>query len=205
MAGSPDEKIAGMILLLRGERVMLDRDLAELYGVATKALNRAVKRNLDRFPADFMFQLTWEEAMSLISQFSISSSSEAVGQDSRSQNVTLKGAAEPSRRRFGTLKRGANPKYRPYAFTEHGAIMAANVLNSPRAVQASVFVVRTFVRLRRMLLQNAELAAKLAELERKFDKHDGQIVALIQAMRQLMAPPPEPPRKRIGYQSEIDS
>jgi uncharacterized protein YigA (DUF484 family) len=98
-----------------------------------------------------------------------------------------------------TLKKGSNIKYRPHAFTEHGAIMAAAVLNSPRAVQVSVYVVRAFVQLRRMLAQNKELAGKLADLERKVGQHDQQIVALIQAIRQLMAPPPQPPRKPIGF------
>jgi uncharacterized membrane protein len=101
-----------------------------------------------------------------------------------------------------TLKKGGNIKYRPYAFTEHGAIMAATVLNSPRAVQVSVYVVRAFVQVRRMLAQNKELAAKFADLERKVGDHDQKIVALIQAIRQLMAPPPDPPRKPIGFLSE---
>lgn len=170
----PVGKIEQAILLVRGEKVILDAELAALYGVATRALNQAVKRNLDRFPEDFMFQLTRDEASSL-----------------RSQTVTSK----PGR---------GGRRYAPYAFTEHGAIMAATVLNSPRAVQVSVFVVRAFVRLRRMLIQHKELAAKLAQLERKLEGHDRQIIALVDAIRRLMAPPPEPPRKRIGYQSEAE-
>jgi len=170
----PDNSIEGMIMLLRGERVILDADLGGLYGVPTRALNQAVKRNLERFPADFMFLLTSEEAARL-----------------RSQTVTSKSG------------RGGR-RYTPYAFTEHGAIMAANVLNSPRAVRASVFVVRAFVRLRRMLFQHKELAARLDELERKLEGHDRQIIALVDAIRQLMAPPQGPPRRRIGFQSEAE-
>ena len=160
-------------MLLRGERVILDYDLAGLYGVETKVFNQAVKRNIERFPEDFMFQLTWDEA-----------------KGSRSQLVTL--------------ERGKNIKYRPHAFTEHGAIMAANVLNSPRAVQASVFVVRAFVRLRRMMVQHKELASRFDELERKLEGHDRQIIAVVDAIRQLMAPPPEPPRKQSGFQTETE-
>lgn len=166
-------RIEQSILLIRGEKVILDADLAHLYGVETKRLNEQVKRNSDRFPEDFVFQLTWQEA-------------------------------KTSRSQFATLKRGKNIKYRPYAFTEHGAIMAANVLNSPRAVQVSVYVVRAFVRLRRMLLEHKEVAAKLAELERKVGEHDEKILALIEAIRQLIAPPPDRPRNRIGFQAEAE-
>ena len=125
------------------------------------------------------------------------------GAGSRSQIATLNGrdGETDSRSQSVTLKRGSNVKYQPYAFTEHGAIMAATVLNSPRAVRVSVYVVRAFVQLRAMLAQNKELAAKLADLERKVGDHD-QIVALIQAIRELMAPPPESARKPIGFQSE---
>jgi len=183
-------KIERAILLVRGEKVILDRDLAHLYGVPTKRLNEQVKRNIDRFPEDFLFQLTWEEAMA-----------------SRSQLATLERDgkhSEGSRSQSATLKRGRNIKYRPWAFTEHGAIMAATVLNSPRAVQVSVYVVRAFVRLRRMLLGHKVLAAKLDKLENQVGKHDRQIVALVNAIRQLMEPPPEPPKKRIGFQTEAE-
>jgi len=168
----PIGKIEQAILLVRGEKVILAADLAALYGVETRVLNQAVKRNAERFPEDFVFQLTADEALALRSRF-----------------VTSKG-------------RGGR-RYAPYAFTEHGTIMAATVLNSPRAVQVSVHVVRAFVRLRRMLAQNKELAAKLVDLERQVGDHDGKIVALIQAIRQLMAPPPGPPRKKIGFHSEV--
>ncbi len=136
------EDITHAILVLRGQRVILDRDLAAIYGVTTKRLNEQVKRNAERFPEDFMLQLTPEEA-------------------------------ELSRSQFATLKpgRGQNIKYRPYAFTEHGAIQAANVLSSPRAIKMGVFVVRAFVKLRQMLASNKELPQKVDELERKLQTH----------------------------------
>jgi len=164
------DRIERVILSVRGERVILDADLAALYGVTTKRLNEQVRRNRDRFPPDFAFRLSWEETRA-------------------------------SRSQFATLKRGRNIKFRPYVFTEHGAIMAANVLNSKRAVTVSVLVVRAFVRLRGMLAANKELAGRLDELERKVAGHDGDIRALVEAIRQLMAPPPEPARKRIGFHS----
>lgn len=151
------------------------------YGVQTKVLNQAVKRNAERFPDDFLFRLRPDEAGPL---------------EPPSARSNLKSQIVTSSVGWGGRRKPT------WAFTEHGAIMAANVLHSPRAVRASVFVVRAFVRLRRMLLQNKELAEKLAELERKTDKHDRQIVALIEAIRQLTAPPPEPPRKPIGFHTE---
>ncbi|MFA4972623.1 MAG: ORF6N domain-containing protein [bacterium] len=160
----PTKTIENKILLLRNQQIILDSDLAELYGVTTKALNQAVKRNSERFPADFMFQLNIEEAMR-----------------SRSQSVTL--------------KRGTNIKYLPYAFTEHGAVMAANVLRSERAVAASIYVVRAFIRLRQFLASHKELADKLAELERQVGTHDKAIVSLFQAIRKLMAPLPQKKKK----------
>jgi phage regulator Rha-like protein len=168
----PVERIEKAILSIRGEKVMLDSDLAELYGVETKVLNQAVKRNAARFPADFMFQLTQEEHDDLVRL--------------RSQIVTL--------------KRGEHRKYLPYAFTEHGALMLANVLNSERAAQTSVMVVRAFVRLRQMLASNAELARKLAALE---NKYDAQFKVVFDAIRQLMSPP-EPKRREIGFHVKYD-
>jgi len=160
----PIERIERSILLIRGEKVMLDRDLAELYGVETKRLNEQLRRNRDRFPPDFMFRLTPQEWESLRSQ-------------------------------FATLKRGQHLKYRPLAFTEHGTIMAANVLNSKRAVQVSVQIVRAFIRLRQILASNEELARKLNDLEKKYD-HQFKIV--FEAIRELMTPPP-PGIKSIGF------
>lgn len=155
----PSERIEEAILLIRGEKVILDAYLAKLYGVSTKRLNEQVKRNRERFPKDFMFQLTSDEAESIRS----------------------------SRSQFATLKRGQNIKHLPFNFTEHGAIMAANVLSSETAVAASVQVVRAFVKLRQMLTSNSELARKLDELERKYDQ---QFKVVFDAIRQLMTPPP---------------
>ena len=168
----PAERIEKAILSIRGEKVMLDSDLAELYGVETRVLNQAVKRNTGRFPVDFMFQLSAEEAETV--------------RRSRSQSVIL--------------KRGENIKYLPYVFTEHGALMLANVLNSERAAQTSVMVVRAFVRLRQMLASNAELARKLAALE---NKYDAQFKVVFDAIRRLMSPP-EPKRREIGFHVKYD-
>ena len=170
---APVGQIDRSILLIRGEKVILDADLADLYGVETKVLNQAVKRNIDRFPKDFMFRLN---------------------KDEKAEVVTV----------CDHLERLKYSPVLPRAFTEHGAIMAATVLNSPRAVQVSVYVVRAFVRLRRVLAGNKELASKLDKLETRVGKHDRQIVALLDVIRQLVDPPPEPPRKRIGFQAETE-
>lgn len=173
----PDEGIEKLIREIRGCRVILDADLAGLYGVETKALNRAVKRNSDRFPEDFMFPLTRQEV-------------------------------EVLRYQFGTLKggRGQHRKYLPYAFTEHGAIMAANVLNSRRAVQMSVFVVRAFLKMRALLGDKRELAKQLAalekELKQRLDVHEAAIVTILQRVMDIIDPPslpPPPPKPRIGF------
>jgi phage regulator Rha-like protein len=172
------EQIDTMICSIRGTRVMLDRDLAQIYGVPTKVFNQAVKRNAARFPEDFMFRLTKEEAEEV--------------RVSRSQIVTL--------------KRGQNIKYLPYAFTEYGALMAANILNSARAVQMSIFVVRAFAKMREALRGTPELARKLAALEKKLtsrlDVHEAAIVQVLQEVMQILNPPPAPPpppRPQIGF------
>ena len=164
--------IESVIVVARGHRVILAADLARIYGVETRVLNQAVKRNLEKFPGDFIFRLTRGEAETL--------------SRSRSQSVIL--------------KRGQNIKFLPYAFTEYGAIMAANVLNSPHAVQMSVFVIRAFVRLRHIVTTHKELAAKLVELERTVASHDGDIKTLFEAIRQLMEPLPSKSR-RIGFKT----
>jgi hypothetical protein len=162
----PIERIASAILVIRREKVMLDSDLAALYGVTTGNLNKAVKRNAERFPTDFMFQLDAEEVANLKFHFGISSWG--------------------GRRRL------------PYAFTEQGVAMLSTVLNSERAVKVNIAIMRAFVKLRETLDQNRELARKFAELERRIGKHDAEIAAILEAIRQLMAPPEEP-RREIGF------
>ncbi|HVN96634.1 MAG TPA: ORF6N domain-containing protein [Syntrophorhabdaceae bacterium] len=168
----PAEAIEKVILVIRDQKVMLDSDLAEIYGVETKRLNEQVRRNIERFPSDFMFQLTAEEMQNLKSHFATSSWG--------------------GRRKL------------PYAFTEHGAIMAASVLSTPRAVEMSVFVVRAFVRLRTLLATHKELAAKLTELEKKLTVHDDQIRLIIEAIKQLMTPPELPKKRPIGFRMHKD-
>jgi len=168
----PVGKIEQTILLIRGQKVILDADLARLHGVTTKRLNEQVRRNQRRFPSDFMFRLTKQEVAALRSHFATSN----IGRGGR--------------------------RYLPYAFTEHGAIMAASVLNTQRAIDVSVYVVRAFVKLRKMISAHRELARKLSELERRIKGHDEQIWSLVEAIRQLMIPPepePAPPRRRIGF------
>lgn len=171
----PAERIERAILSIRGQNVMLDSDLADLYGVETKNLNKAVKRNLDRFPADFMFQLTAEEAEVL-----------------RFQIGTSKSARRGGRR------------YLPHAFTEQGVAMLSSVLRSPRAVQVNIAIMRAFVRLREILATHKDLAHKLDEHERRLGEHDHQIQVVFDAIRQLMAPPPAPKKRRIGFGASSD-
>lgn len=165
------ETIAQKILMIRGNRVMIDADLAELYGVPTRGLNQAVRRNPERFPPDFMFQLTAEEKQEVITK-------------------------------CDHLRKLKFSSYLPYAFTEHGALMLGNVLKSPRAIEVSLLVVRTFVQLREWLSSHKELAAKLEELDRKVSGHDQAIAGLIEAIRQLMQPPAAS-SKPIGFTADI--
>jgi len=164
------EIIERKIYLIRGHKVMLDRDLAELYQVPTRRLNEQVKRNLTRFPADFMFQLSDEEAENLRSQFATSSTSHG------------------------------GRRYLPYVFTEQGVAMLSSVLNSERAVQVNIAIMRTFVKLRQMLASNADLARKLAAMEKKYDS---QFKMVFDAIRELMRPP-EPKKRKIGFQRNND-
>ena len=159
-----------VILIVRDQKVILDSDLARLYGVAVKRLNEQVRRNSERFPPDFAFQVGSDEHEAL-----------------RSQIATLKAA------------RGEHRKYAPWVFTEHGALMAASVLNSPLAVQMSVYVVRAFLRLRQWVAGQAELVAKLGELERRVAGHDEELKAIVHAIRQLMTPPGPPKKRAIGF------
>lgn len=185
------EAITLRIATVRGQRVMVDADLAALYGVETKRFNEAVKRNLAKFPADFMFQLTSEEFLAL-----------------RSQSATSNEQATPASARGGR-------RYAPHVFTEHGALMAATILNSPRAVEVSVYVVRAFVRLRELAATHSELAKRLDELELKTEAlavhHESlshstqhQLQQVFDALRQLMTPP-DPPKRPIGFVTPEDN
>ena len=174
----PSEVIERKIYLIRGHKVMLDRDLASLYGVSVKRLNEQVKRNINRFPCDFMLVLTRQEVM-----------------NSRSQ--------------FATLKQGQNIKYLPYAFTEQGVAMLSSVLNSERAIRVNIAIMRAFVRLREILLTHKDLSDKIAGLELKYKNHDMRfseydkhIMAIFEAIKKLMAPPPEAPKRKIGFRQE---
>ena len=175
----PVTSIAGAILVLRRQRVILDVELAALYGVTTKRLNEQVKRNQDRFPADFVFRLTAGETESL----------------NRSQFAT------------GSQKH-RNPRFPPFAFTEHGAIMAASVVNSARAIEMSIYVVRAFVQLRELLSSNRELANRLdkleARIEQKLASHDDAIAAMLSAIRELMNPPATK-RRSIGFTADLNN
>ena len=167
------EDVSRAIVVFRGRKVLLDAELAALYGVTTKRLNEQVLRNRERFPTDFMFQLIAQEAATLRSQF-----------------ATLKSG------------RGQHRKYLPYAFTEHGAIMAASVLNSPRAVEMSLYVVRAFVRLRELLATNRAFARKLDELESRLQTHDEAITGILRTLRELMNPPASE-RRGIGFTVDL--
>ena len=168
----PEEIIERKIFMIRGHKIMLDRDLAKLYGVKTMVLNQAVKRNIKRFPQDFMFQLSKEEMENWISQFVIS-----------------------NRERMGIRRK-------PYVFTEQGVAMLSSVLNSERAIQVNIAIMRAFVKLKQILYMNEELAHKLAELERKIEKHDVEIQAIFEAIRKLMAPAPIKPKPQIGFKPD---
>ena len=168
----PVERVERAILILRGRRVILDSDLAALYGVTVSRFNEQVKRNAKRFPDDFAFILTREEYEALRSQIAI---------------------LKPGR--------GGHRKYLPYVFTEHGAVMAASVLNSPRAIEMSVDVVRAFVRLRALVTSHHQLAIKLGEMEKTVASHDKNIVTLFDAVRRLMTAP-APPKRQIGFRTK---
>lgn len=164
----PTERIEQTILEFRGQKVIIDADLAMIYGTTTKRLNEQVRRNKNRFPDDFMFQLTEEEKSDVVAN----------------------------------CDHLANLKYSPhlpFAFTEHGALMAASVLNTERAVQVSVFVVRAFVKIRLLVATHKELSGKLKELEQRVGVHDQAILELMQTIKKLMEPPPTKPKRQIGF------
>jgi phage regulator Rha-like protein len=163
----PDALVTSRIHHIRGQKVMLDRDLAELYGVEVKRLKQAVRRNIERFPEDFMFELTMEEA-------------------------------EVSRSQFVTLKQGQNIKYLPFAFTEHGILMLANVLRSEQAIAVSIHIIRVFTRMREVLLSHREILQKLEQLEGRVTGHDEEIQAIFDHLTELVTRP-EAPRRSIGF------
>lgn len=164
----PVGKIENRILLVRGEKVIIDTDLAEFYGVPTKRLNEQVKRNKDRFPNDFMLKLTQNEK------------DEVVANCDHLKNLKFS-------------------KTLPHVFTEHGAIMAAGILNTPRAIEVSVFIVRAFVKLRQMVAGQKDLQRKISQIEKRLTEHDDQIIELIKLIKNLLNPEPPPPKRRIGY------
>jgi len=168
----PHEFIERKIYLIRGHKVMLDSELARLYGIRTKNLNKAVRRNIERFPKDFMFQLTPDEFKSL-----------------RFQIGTSKG-------------RKGGRRYLPLVFTEQGVAMLSSVLQSRRAIQVNIAIMRVFVKLKQILSTHKDFVYKLNELERKIEKHDVEIQNIFEAIRQLMEPPPEPPKRRIGFKQK---
>jgi phage regulator Rha-like protein len=170
--------IANKVLEVRGKKVMLDSDLAKLYGVETKQLLQQVKRNIKRFPDDFMYHLTSQEVISLRCQFGIS--------NLRSQSVTSSWGGR---------------RYLPYVFTQEGVAMLSSVLNSDRAIQVNILIMRAFVKLKEIFVDHTQLAYKLNELERRVEKHDKAIKEILDAIRQLITPP-EKPKRRIGFYSE---
>ena len=179
-----------LILTIRNRRVILDADLAKLYGVTTKAFNQAVKRNTERFPEDFAFQLTSAELAHLRSQ-TVTSNHTRMGDHGDTGN----------RPQIATSSRGGR-RYRPWAFTEHGAVMVANILRSERAVHMSIFVVRAFVRLREQIAANRTILKRLAEIDKTLIEHDTALVDLYEKLLPLLQPPPDQPTRRIGFQSK---
>jgi hypothetical protein len=183
----PKKPIESLILTLRGQKVILAADLAEIYGVPTRRLNEQVKRNADRFPVDFLFLLSAGEFAGL-----------------QTQGVVTADGRMALRSQIATLKRGQHSKYLPHAFTEHGAIMAATVMNSPEAVAMSVFVVRAFVRMREHLAANAAILKRLAEIDRTLLEHDAALRDVYRKLLPMLQPPPEPPKRRIGFNRDTE-
>jgi len=182
---NPKKPIETLIITIRNQKVILDADLAELYDVPTKVFNQAVKRNIDRFPADFAFQLTAADVANLRSQIVTSSFQPTEIQKDAPDSSQIAMSSYGGRR------------YLPWVFTEHGAIMAATILNSPEAVAMSVFVVRAFLQMREQLAANAAILKRLAEIDRTLLEHDSALRAIWTKLQPLLAPPPEPPRRRI--------
>ena len=190
--GLNSEQLEPLILRVRGRRVVLDADLARLYGVTTTRFNEAFRRNRRRFPRDFAFQLTLGELENLRSQIAISSF-----------QAPDSSATSPMGSHFVTTSHGGR-RYLPWAFTEHGALMAANVLRSDRAVQMSAFVVRAFVRLREQVAANTAILERPAEIDETLLEHDSALRDLYQKLLPLLQPPADPPKRRTGFQMDYD-
>ena len=186
------ETLEPLIFSIRGHRVMLDADLARLYGVTTKRFNEAFKRNRQRFPDDFAFQLTIVEFAALRSQV-VTSKSKAIDNNEDLSNWSQFATSS-------SLHRGM--AYRPWAFTEHGALMAANVLRSERAVHMSIFVIRAFARLREQIAANSVILKRLAEIDKSLLQHDAALRDIYRKLLPLLQPPPDPPKRRIGFISD---
>jgi hypothetical protein len=183
------ERLEPLIFMVRGRRVILDADLARLYGVSTGRFNEAFIRNRRRFPGDFSFRLTAEEYANLRSQIA-TSSFQHPNSNGENQSHSVTGSSHGGRR------------YRPWVFTEHGALMAANILRSEQAVRMSVYVIRAFVRLREALAANAAILKRLAEIDRTLLQHDGALRDIYRKLLPLLQPPPEPPKRRIGFHND---
>jgi hypothetical protein len=186
---NPKPPLEMLILTLRQQKVILDGDLAELYGVPTKVFNQAVKRNQERFPEDFCFQLTAKEWAALKSQVATPNP----------QNPTPQRVALNWSQFVTSSKRHRGAAYRPYAFTEHGAIMAATVLNSAEAVTMSLYVVRAFIQMRERIAANAEVLKRLAEIDQTLLRHDKSLQIIWRELQPLLNPPPAPPKPEIGF------
>jgi ORF6N domain len=188
------------ILTIREQKVVLDSDLAAVYGVTTKRLNEQFRRNRKRFPEDFAFQLTAEEFATLTSQVATLDEGGSSREPVRSQPATASSRSQSMRSQFATASQ-RNIRYRPWAFTEHGALQAANVLRTDRAIAMSVYVIRAFIEQREKLAANAAILKRLAEIDKTLLEHDTALREIYQKLLPLLAPPPEPPRRQIGFHS----
>lgn len=190
----PPDPLSGHICTIRGQRVILDADLARLYGTTTKRFNEAFRRNMARFPTDFAFQLTSEEFVASKSQTIISNPDVAESKSQSNMWSQFASTSKPQRRRLSN---------RPWAFTEHGAVMAANILRSPKAVGMSVYVVRAFIAQREALATNVTILKRLAEIDKTLLEHNSVLLSLWKKLRPLLAPPPELPRKEMGFHASM--
>ena len=199
------EPLTPVIYVLREQRVILDADLARIYGVATFRFNEAFKRNRHRFPADFAFQLTADEFAALRASMASATRTDNSSQSAMSSWPPPAGGGEGMSSQFAgrlSLRRGA--AYRPWAFTEHGALMAANILHSERATQMAVYVVRAFVQMREHLAANTSVLKRLAEIDKTLLEHDSALRDVYRKLLPLLQPPPEPPKRRIGFNRDTE-